>query len=136
MEITTRDGDAPGGYIPPWLSGLSSCSSIVVIKGSGVYAIVWCLARAVPLMCFGTLVAVMDVTAVEDNMIPMAALSHLGGGQSERSEWLQQVLQWAGLGALPMRAHWLTVTLFGKDRNLYMICVLCSSGGLHLRPRQ
>ena len=30
------------------------------------------------LMCFGTLVAVMDVTAAEDNVIPMAALSHLG----------------------------------------------------------
>ena len=34
MEIITRDGDAPGGYIPPWLSGLSSDSCIVVIKGS------------------------------------------------------------------------------------------------------
>ena len=25
MEITTRDSDAPGRYIPPWVSGLSSC---------------------------------------------------------------------------------------------------------------
>ena len=33
MDITTRDDDTPGGYIPPWLSGLSSCSCIVVIKG-------------------------------------------------------------------------------------------------------
>ena len=62
----------------------------------------------------------MDVTTAEDNVIPMAALLHLGGGQSEHSEWLQQVLQWAGLGALPMRAHWRTVAFFGKDRNLYM----------------
>ena len=95
MEITTRDGDAPGGYIPPWLSGLSSCSSIVVIKGSCVYAIVWCLVRAVA----------------------------VGGA-------------WGSSNESAMRAHWLTVTLFGKDRNLYMVCVLCSPGGLHLRPRQ
>ena len=40
MEIMLQDDDAPGGYIPAWLSGLSSCSSIVVIKGSYVYAIV------------------------------------------------------------------------------------------------
>ena len=54
-----------------------------MIKGSSVYAIVWCLVRAAPLMCFGTpLVAVMDVTAAEDNVIPMAVLSHLGGGGS------------------------------------------------------
>ena len=50
MEIMSRDGDAPGGYILPWLSGLSSCSSIVVIKGSRVYAIVWYFVHAVPLM--------------------------------------------------------------------------------------
>ena len=119
MEIMLRDGDAPRGYIPPRLSGLLSCSSIVVIKGSRVYAIVWYFVHAVPLMCFGTLVAVMDVTAAEDNVIPMAALSHLGGSQSERSEWLQQVLQWAGLGVLPMSVHWRTVTFFGQDRNMY-----------------
>ena len=53
-----------------------------MIKGSRVYAIVWCLVRAVPLMCFGTLVAAMDVTAAEDNVIPMAP----GGFQSERSK--------------------------------------------------
>ena len=29
MEITTLDGDAPRGYIPPWLSGLSSCLCIL-----------------------------------------------------------------------------------------------------------
>ena len=86
MEIMSRDDDAPVGYIPPWLSGLSSCSSILMIKGSRVYAIVWYFVHAVPLMCFGTRVAVKDVTAAEDNVIPMAALSHLGGGQSERSE--------------------------------------------------
>ena len=80
---------------------------------------VWYFIHVFPLMCFGTLVAVMDVTAAEDHVIPMAALSHLGGGQSERSEWLQQVLQWAGLGALPMRAHWHTVSFLGKVRNLY-----------------
>ena len=43
------------------------------------------------MMCFGAWVAVMDVTASEDDVIPMGALSHLGGGQSERSEWLPQV---------------------------------------------
>ena len=69
-----------------------------MIKGSHVYAIVWCLVCSVGLMCFSTLVAVMDVTVAEDKVIPMAALSHLGGGQSERSEWLQQVFQWVGLG--------------------------------------
>ena len=31
-------------------------------------------------MCFSALVAVMDVTASEDDEIPMTALSHLGGG--------------------------------------------------------
>ena len=31
--------------------------------------------------------------------------------------------QWAGLGALPMRAHWCTVTFFGKDMNLYKCLV-------------
>ena len=39
------------------------------------YVIVWYFVHIVPLMCFGTLVAVMDVTTTED----MAALSHLGG---------------------------------------------------------
>ena len=119
MEITTQDGDVPWRYIPPWLSGLSSCSCIMVIKCSRVYAIVWCLFCTVPPMCFGTLVAVMDVTAAEESMIPMTTLSHLGGGQSERSEWLPKVSQWAELGALPMRAQWRTVILFGKDRKLY-----------------
>ena len=97
MEITTRDGDAPGVYIPPWLSVLSSCSCIVVIKGSRCD-----LFRAVPPMRFGTLVAVMDVTAAED---PYDNAVAPGGGQSERSEWLPKVSQWAGLGALSMRAH-------------------------------
>ena len=49
-----------------------------MIKGSRVYAIVWYFVHAVPLMCFGTLAAVMDVTAAEQNIIPMAALLHLG----------------------------------------------------------
>ena len=119
MDIMSWDGDVPGGYIPPRLSGLSSCSSIVVIKGSRVYVIVWYFVHAVPLMCFGTLAAVMDVTATEDTGIPVAALSHLGGGQSECSEWLQQVSQWARPRALPMRAHWRTVEFFRKDRTLY-----------------
>ena len=127
MEIMTQDGDAPGGYIPPWLSGLSSCSSMVVIKGSRVYAIVCCLFRAVPLMRFGTLVDVMDVTAAEDSLIPMTALSHLGGGQSD---WLPQVSQWAGIGALPIRVHWRTVTFFGKDRNLVRCRLQCADTSL------
>ena len=98
MKITTLDGDAPGGYILPWLSGLPSCLCIVVIKGSCVYAIVWCLLRTVPSVRFGTLVAMMDVTAAENSMLPMTMLSHLGGGggQSERSEWLPKVSQWVG----------------------------------------
>ena len=121
MEVTTLDGDAPGSYIPPWLSGLSSCLCIVVIKGSRVYAIVWCLLRAVPSVRFGTLVAMMDVTAAENNMIPMTTLSHLGGGgQLERSGWLPKVSQWAWLRALPMRAHQCTVMFFGNDRKPYM----------------
>ena len=85
-------------------------------------------------MRFGTLVAVMDVTAAEESMTPMTTLSHLGGGQSECSEWLPKVSQWAGLGALPMRAHWRTVVFFGKDRKLYKCPVY--TWGLHLRPRQ
>ena len=52
----------------------------MVIKGSRVYAIVWCLICAVPPMRFGTLVAVTDVTAAADTVIPMTTLSHLGGG--------------------------------------------------------
>ena len=87
----TLDGDAPDGYLPPWMSGLSSCLCIVVIKGSRVYAIVWCLLCAVPLVRFGILVAMMDVTAAESNLIPMTALSHLEGGQSEHFEWLRKV---------------------------------------------
>ena len=87
-EIKSRDDDAPGGYIPPWLSRLSSCSAIVVIKDDRVYEIVWYFVHAVPLMCFSTLVAVMGVTAAEDYTIPMVALSHLWAGQSEHSEWL------------------------------------------------
>ena len=75
-------------------------------------------------MRFGTLVAVMDVTAAEDSVIPMTTLTHLGGGQSERSEWLPQVLQWAGLEALLMRAHGRTIMFFRKDMNLYSVsCV-------------
>ena len=30
MEVMTSAGDAPGGYLPPWLPRLSSC--IVIIK--------------------------------------------------------------------------------------------------------
>ena len=94
MEIMSRDGDVPGGYIPPRLSGLSSCSSTVVIKGSR--GLCYCLvfrSRCSSDVLRYTIVAVMDVTATEVNVIPMAALSHLWGGQSERSKWLQQVLQ-------------------------------------------
>ena len=104
------------------------------MKGSRVYAIVWCLFRAVPLMRFGTLMDVMDVTAAEDSPIPVTALSHLGGGQSEHSEWLPQVSQWAGLGALPIRAHWCTVTFFVKDRNLYMYPVYTWRTSLETAP--
>ena len=75
-----------GGYIPPWRTKLSSCSAIVQIKGYHVCAIVWYFVHAVPLMCFVTRVAVKDVTASENDAIPMAALS-----QSKRSEWLPQV---------------------------------------------
>ena len=78
MEVMTLDGDAPGGYLPPWLSGLSSCLCIVVIKSSRVYAIIWCLLCAVYLVRFGTLVAMMEVTAAENSMIPMTMLSQLG----------------------------------------------------------
>ena len=45
-----------------------------MIKGSRVYAIVCCLFCAVPPMHFGTLVAVMDVMAAEDRMLPMTTL--------------------------------------------------------------
>ena len=79
MEIMWRDHDAPGGYIPPWRTKLSSCSAIVEIKGYRVYAIIWCFVHSVPVMCFSALVAVMDVTASEDDTIPMTALLHLGG---------------------------------------------------------
>ena len=80
MEVMTLAGDAPGGYLPTWLPGLSSCLCIVMIKDSRVYAIVWCLLFAVHLVCFCTLVAMMDVTAAEGSMIPMTTLSYLGGG--------------------------------------------------------
>ena len=79
-EIMWRDHDAPGGCIPPWRPELSSCSAIVEIKGYRVYAIVWYFVNSVPLMCFGALVAMMDVTASEDDAIPMTALSYMGGG--------------------------------------------------------
>ena len=42
-----------------------------MIKDSRVYAIVWCLLRAIHSVCFCTLVAMMDVTAAEGSMIPM-----------------------------------------------------------------
>ena len=77
IEVMTLDDDIPGGYLLPWLSGLSSCLCIIVIKGSRVYAIVWCLLSAVPSVRFGTLVAMMDVTAVESSMMPMRTLSLL-----------------------------------------------------------
>ena len=38
LEVMTLAGDAPGGYLPPWLSGLSSCVCVVMIKDSRVYA--------------------------------------------------------------------------------------------------
>ena len=91
MEIMWWDHDSPGGYIPPWRTELSSCSAIVEIKVYSVYAIVWYFIHAVPLMCFSALVAVMDVTTSEDEAILMTTQSHPGGGQSERTEWLQQV---------------------------------------------
>ena len=58
-------------------------------------------------MCFGVLVIVRDVTVSGDDAIPTTALSHLGGGLSERSEWLPQVsrgwsfglFQWERAGA-------------------------------------
>ena len=40
IEVMALAGDAPGGYLPPWWPGLSSCLCIVVIKDSRVYAIV------------------------------------------------------------------------------------------------
>ena len=45
-----------------------------------------------------------------------------------------QVSQWAGLGSLPMRAHWRTVTFFGKDRNLYMCPVFTWWTSLETTP--
>ena len=67
-----------GGCIPPWRTKLSSYSAIVQIKGYRVCAIVWCFIHTVSVMCFGARVAVMDVTASEDDAITMAVLSHLG----------------------------------------------------------
>ena len=125
-----RDHDAPGGYMPPWRTDLSSCSAIVEIDGYRAYAIVWYFV----VMCFGTLVAVMDVTASEVDTIPITALSHLGGGQSECSEWLQQVSRWAGLRALPMRVHKRTVAFFGKIRILYKCPVFAGRTSLDTTP--
>ena len=57
-----------------------------------------------------------------------------GGGQSERSEWLPKVSQWAGIGALPMRAHWRTIMFFGKDRKLYKCPVYTWGTSLETAP--
>ena len=114
----TLDEDALDGYQPTWVSGISSCLYIVVIKGYRVYAIVWCLLCAVPLVHFVTLMAMMDVPAAEGFVIPITTLSHLKDDQSERTEWLPKVSQWAGLRALPMRAHRRTGVFFGNDRNV------------------
>ena len=93
-----------------------------MIKDSRVYAIVWCLLRAIYSVRFCTLVAMMDVTAAEGSMIPMTMLSHLGGGggQLERSGWPLIVSQWAGLMVPPTSAQWHTVVLFWSDRKLCM----------------
>ena len=42
--------------------------------------------------------------------------------------------QWAGLGALPMKAHWRTITFFGKDRHLYMCPVFTRWTSLDTTP--
>ena len=52
MEVMTLAGDTPGGYLSPWLPGLSSCLCIVMIKYSCVDAIVRCL---LPRRSFGAI---------------------------------------------------------------------------------
>ena len=76
----------------------------------------------------------MDVTASEVDAIPTTALSHLGGGQSERAEWLPQVLQWAGFMALPMGAYWRTVAFFGKIRIRYKCPVFAGRISIDTTP--
>ena len=113
MEVMWRDHDAPADQTFHLIQLLCRLKVIVFVLLSGVSFTLF-------LRCvFGARVAVMDITVSEDDAIPMAVLSHLGGGQSERSEWLPQVSQCAGLRALPMRAHWRTVTFFWKIRILY-----------------
>ena len=123
MEVMTLAGDAPGCYLPPCWPGLSSCLCIVVIKDSRVCAIVWCLLRAIHLVRFCTLVAMMDVTAAEGSMIPMTTLSHLGGGQLERSGWPLIVSPWAGLMVPPMSALVHCHVLLECQETVYVACV-------------
>ena len=133
-DVMWRDHDAPGRYILPWRTDLSSFAAIVEIKGYRVYAIVWCFIHAVPLLCFSVLVAVMDVTVSVDDVIPTTALSHMGGSLSERSEWLLQVSQWARLKALPMGSHWRTVAFFRKIGILYKCPVFAGRTSIDTTP--
>ena len=86
MEVMTLAGDAPGGYLPPWLPRLSSCLCIVMIKDYRVYDFVCCWLRAVHSVHVCTLVAMIYVTAAEGSVIPMTTLSYLG------------VVNWSALG--------------------------------------
>ena len=121
MEVMSLSGNAPGGYGPPGIPGLSSCLCLVMIRDSGVDGVVWCLSCDVHSVRFYTL-ATIDVTAVAGNMVSMTTLSHLGGGggRMERSEWPLIVWQWAGLMAPPTSVRWHTAVLFWSGGNLYM----------------
>ena len=59
---------------------------------------VWYFVHVFPLMCFGTLVSVMDVTAAEDHVIPMAALSHLGAVNRSALSGCNKCCSGRGLG--------------------------------------
>ena len=97
-EVMWLDHDAPGGYIPPWWTELSSCSAIVEIKGYRVCAIVWYFVHAVPLACFGARVAKMDVAASEDDVIPTTVLSRMGAVYQNALSGCRRCRSGRGLG--------------------------------------
>ena len=79
----------------------------------------------IQLVCSGTLAGMMGVGVAHDNAISLTALSRMGGGQSQCSDWLLIALQWAELDAPPISvlAH-TVVSSLGYD--------MYSPGAIHL----
>ena len=58
---------------PLWRSGLSSCVCIEAVS-----AIICYLFRAIQSVFVSTLAIMLNITAADDSVIPMAMMSHLG----------------------------------------------------------